>query len=102
MAKRYDSEALAADALQRCAERKRRRGYVARAFNVSYGNITSFYVTLSFARCQSRCLRQSPMNPRATSQAFNPLANFIIWQKHEWVGFDPPIAAPTCRWNASS
>jgi predicted DNA-binding WGR domain protein len=36
MAERYDSEVLAADALQRQAERKRRRGYVAQAFNVSY------------------------------------------------------------------
>ena len=31
MAERYDSEALAADALQRQAARKRRRGYDARA-----------------------------------------------------------------------
>jgi hypothetical protein len=28
MAERYDSEALAADALQRHADRKRRRGYI--------------------------------------------------------------------------
>jgi predicted DNA-binding WGR domain protein len=36
MAEHYDTEALAAEALQRQAEWKRRRGYVAQAFNVHY------------------------------------------------------------------
>jgi predicted DNA-binding WGR domain protein len=36
IAEHYDTEALAAGALQRQAERKRRRGYVAPPFHVSY------------------------------------------------------------------
>jgi predicted DNA-binding WGR domain protein len=35
MAERYDSEALAADALQRHADRKKRRGYASSNFPVS-------------------------------------------------------------------